>query len=52
MNYKFFLLLFLVFLFSFTAKENLINSTSKANEFSTNVVKPMAMGKNEAENIK
>jgi hypothetical protein len=52
MNYKLFSLLFLGFLLSFTAKENLINTTSKANEFSTNVVKPIAMVKNEAENIK
>lgn len=52
MNYKFFPLLFLVFLFSFTAKENLINSISKPSEFSTKVVRPMAMGKNERENSK
>lgn len=52
MNYKFLPFLFLVFLLSFTAKENLINSTSKSKEFATNVVKPMDMGKNEAENSK
>ncbi len=52
MNYKFLPFLFLVFLLSFTAEENQMNSTFKANEFATNVVKPIAMAKNEADNIK
>jgi len=52
MNYKFLPFLFLVFLLSFTAKEKLMKSTFKANEFATNVVKPIAMVKNEADNIK
>lgn len=52
MNYKFLPFLFLVFLLSFTAEENQMNSAFKANEFATNVVKPIAMAKNEADNIK
>lgn len=41
-----------MFLLSFTAEENQMNSAFKANEFATNVVKPIAMVKNEADNIK
>ena len=52
MNYKFLPFLFLVFLLSFTAKENLMKSTFKTNEFATNVVKPIAMVKNESDHIK
>jgi hypothetical protein len=52
MNYKFLPFLFLVFLLSFTAKVSLMKSTFKANEFATNVVKPIAMVKNETDNIK
>jgi hypothetical protein len=52
MNYKFLSFLFIVFLSSFTAKENLMKSTFKTHEFATNVVKPISMVKNEANNIK
>ena len=52
MRYTFLPFIFLGFMLLFSVNENLLNTTFKANEFSTNVVKPMAMGKNEAENIK
>jgi hypothetical protein len=52
MNYKFLPFLFIVFLLSFTAKKNLMKSTFKTNEFATNVVKPISVVKNEANNIK
>ncbi|WP_396158626.1 murein L,D-transpeptidase catalytic domain family protein [Flavobacterium sp.] len=52
MNYKFLPFLFLVFLLSFTAKVSLMESTFKTNEFATNVANPIAMVKNETDNIK
>ena len=52
MNYKFLPFLFLVFLLSFTVKMSLIKSTFNTNEFAINVANPIAMVKNEADNIK
>jgi hypothetical protein len=51
MRYTFLPFIILGFLLSFTAKETLMNSTSKNNEFSTNVVKPIAMAKNKTKSI-
>jgi hypothetical protein len=46
MRYTFLPFIFLGFLLSFTVEEHLANSTSKKNEFSTNVRKPIAVAKN------
>lgn len=52
MRYSFLPFIFLGFILLFSDNENLLNSTFKTNEFATNVVNPIAMAKNEAENSK
>jgi hypothetical protein len=52
MRYTFLPFIFLGFILLFLDNDNLLNTTFKANEFATNVVNPIAMVKNEADNIK
>jgi hypothetical protein len=52
MRYTFLPFIFLGFMLLFSVNENLSNTTFKTNEFATNVVNPIAMVKNEADNIK
>ena len=52
MRYTFLPFIFLGFMLLFSVNENLVNRTYQINSFTTNVVKPIAMVKNEAYNIK
>jgi len=52
MRYTFLPFIFLGFILLFSVNENLVNRTFQINSFTTNVVKPIAMVKNEADNIK